>query len=77
MEQLRLKKEARRWEQKAEDSDDEFRSLKKQLREEADKYLELIEQALKGVQSSEHVFTIKWRIVAEDQSSNQWKGTDL
>jgi hypothetical protein len=64
MEQLRMKKEARRWEQKAEDADDEFRSLKKQLREEADKYLELIEQALKGVQTTEHIFTIKWKIVA-------------
>ena len=64
MEQLRLKKDARRWEQKAEDADDEFRSLKKQLREEADTYLELIEQALQGVQTTEHIFTIKWKIVA-------------
>lgn len=64
MEQLRLKKEARRWEQKAEDADEEFRGLKKQLREEADKYLELIEQALKGVQTTENIFTIKWKIVA-------------
>jgi superfamily II DNA or RNA helicase len=64
MEQLRLKKDARRWEQKAEDADDEFRKLKKQLREEADKYLELIEQALKGVQQTEHIFTINWKIVA-------------
>lgn len=64
MEQLRLKKVARRWEQKAEDADDEFRDLKKKLREESDKYLELIEQALKGVQQSEHIFTINWKIVA-------------
>jgi hypothetical protein len=58
------KKDARRWEQEAEDADDEFRDLKKQLREEADKYLELIEQALKGVQQTEHIFTIRWKIVA-------------
>ena len=64
VEQLRLKKDARRWEQKAEDADDEFRELKKQLRQEADKYLELIEQALKGVQQTEHIFTINWKIVA-------------
>ena len=64
MEQLRLKKVARRWEQKAEEADDEFRDLKKKLREESDKYLELIEQALKGVQQSEHIFTINWKIVA-------------
>jgi hypothetical protein len=64
MEQLRLKRVARRWEQKAEDADDEFRTLKKKLREEADKYLDLIEQALKGAQSTEHIFTINWKIVA-------------
>jgi superfamily II DNA or RNA helicase len=64
MEQLRLKKVARRWEQKAEEADDEFRDLKKKLGEESDKYLELIEQALKGVQQSEHIFTINWKIVA-------------
>jgi len=64
MEQLKLKKDARRWEQKVEDADDEFRELKKQLREEADKYLELIEQALMGVQQTEHIFTINWKIVA-------------
>ena len=64
MEQLRLKKDARRWEQTAEDADDEFRTLKKQLREEADKYLELIEQALKGVQAIEPIFTINWKLVA-------------
>lgn len=64
MEQLKLKKEARRWEQRAEDADDDFRDLKKKLRDEADKYLELIEQSLKGTQTTEHLFTIRWRIVA-------------
>jgi hypothetical protein len=64
MEQLKLKKEARRWEQRAEDVDEEFRELKKKLREEADKYLELIEQSLKGTQTTEHLFTIRWRINA-------------
>jgi hypothetical protein len=64
MEQLRMKKEARRWEQKAEDADEEFRSLKKKLRQESDMYLELIEQALKGDRTTEHIFTIKWKIVA-------------
>jgi predicted nucleic acid-binding Zn-ribbon protein len=64
MEQLGHKKQARRWEQKIEDADDEFRALKKNLRGEADKYLELIEQALKGAQDSEHIFTINWKLVA-------------
>jgi hypothetical protein len=64
MEQLKLKKEARKWEQRAEDADEDFRALKKKLRDEADKYLELIEQSLKGKQVTEHLFTIRWRITA-------------
>lgn len=64
LEQLRLKKEARRWEQRAEDVDEASRETKKQFRDEADKYLELIEQALKGTRTPEHLFTIRWRITA-------------
>ena len=64
MEQLRFKKEARRWEQKAEDADEEFRELKKQLRQEADKYLELIEQSLQGTQHLERLFTIRWKVTS-------------
>jgi len=64
MEQLRFKKEARKWEQRAEDADEEFRATRKQLRAEADKMLELIEQSLQGSQQLEHLFTICWRIVA-------------
>lgn len=62
MEQLRLKKEARRWEQRAEDADEDFREARKKLRAEADKYLDLIEQSLKGTQHTEQLFTIRWRV---------------
>ena len=62
MEQLRLKKEARKWEQRAEEADEDFRDARKKLRIEADKYLELIEQSLQGTQDTEHLFTIRWRI---------------
>ncbi len=62
MEQLRLKKEARKWEQGAEEADEEFRETRKMLRAKADKYLDLIEQSLQGTQSTEHLFTIRWRI---------------
>ena len=62
MEQLRLKKEARKWEQKIEDADEAFRDIRKKLREEAGKYLDLIEQSLKGTQTTEHLFTLRWRI---------------
>lgn len=53
MEQLRHKKDARRWEQRAEDADEDFRDIRKQLRAEADKFLDLIEQSLKGTQHTE------------------------
>ncbi|MBN9177371.1 MAG: DEAD/DEAH box helicase family protein [Microbacterium sp.] len=62
MEQLRHKKDARRWEQRAEDADEQFRETRRKLRDEADKYLDLIEQSLRGTQSTEHLFSIRWRI---------------
>ncbi len=63
MEQLRLKKEARRWSQRAEDEDDRSRGERLKVREETDKYLDLIEQSLKGTQQVDDLFTIRWRIV--------------
>lgn len=62
MEQLRLKKEARNWEQRAEAADEDFREMRKKLRAEADKFLELIEQSLHGTKDTEHLFNIRWRI---------------
>lgn len=64
MEQLRFKKEARKWEQRAEDADEDFKQIRKQLRREADDYLELIEQSLRGQTTTEHLFTIRWRVIA-------------
>ncbi|MCT2175359.1 SNF2-related protein [Dietzia cinnamea] len=64
MEQLRHKKEARRWAQKAEDEDDRARSDRIKMREEADKYLDLIEQSLQGKQEIEDLFSIRWRVTA-------------
>lgn len=62
MEQLKYKKEARKWEHRAEEADEDFRAAKKELRKEADRYLELIEQSLRGTQEVEHLFSIRWRI---------------
>ena len=62
MEQLRYKKIARTWERRAEEADDDFREERTKLRAEADKYLELIEQSLKGTHSMKHLFSIRWRI---------------
>ncbi|MFZ2563067.1 SNF2-related protein [Corynebacterium variabile] len=64
MEQLRFKKEARKWEQRAEDADEDFRDTRKKLRAEADTVLDLIEQSLQGTHETEHLFAIRWRIVA-------------
>ena len=64
MEQLKFKKEARKWAERAEEEDEEARIARKKMREEADRYLELIEQALKGTQTIEHLFTIRWKVVA-------------
>ena len=63
MEQLKFKKEARKWSERAEEEDEEARAARKEMREEADRYLELIEQSLKGKQSIEHLFSIRWKVV--------------
>ena len=63
MEQLKFKKEARKWSERAEEEDEEARAARKKMREEADRYLELIEQALKGKQSIEHLFSVRWKVV--------------
>jgi ERCC4-related helicase len=62
--QLRHKKEARKWAERAEAEDDDARGVRRKLRDEADHFLELIEQSLKGSQQMEHLFTIRWKITA-------------
>lgn len=62
MEQLRHKKEARRWAERADEEYERSRSERKDLREQADNYLQLIEESLKGTQDVQHLFTIRWRI---------------
>ena len=62
MEQLRHKKEARRWAERADEEYERSRTERKELREQADNYLELIEESLKGTQEVKHLFTIRWRI---------------
>ncbi|MCH5642276.1 SNF2-related protein [Gordonia sp. ABSL49_1] len=63
MQQLKFKKEARKWAERAEDEDEEARMARKKMREEADHYLELIEQTLKGTQTIKHLFNIRWNVV--------------
>lgn len=59
-EELKHKKDARKWQQRIYDADDDFRAERRNLRDQADEYLELIEQALRGTQTTEHVFSIRW-----------------
>lgn len=63
MQQLKFKKDARKWAERAEEEDEQSRVARKKMREEADHYLELIEQALRGTQAVEHLFSIRWKVV--------------
>jgi ERCC4-related helicase len=65
LDQLKYKQEARKWAEKAEEEDEAARTARKEMREEADKYLTLIEQSLKGVRHINDLFTIKWKVEAE------------
>ena len=64
MEQLKLKREARKWERRADEADDDFRDARRKLQAEIDGKLDMIEQSLHGTQDTEHLFAIRWRIVA-------------
>ncbi len=62
LQQLKFKQEARKWADKAEDEDEEARLARKKMREDAQNYLNLIEQSLKGTSAIEDLFTIAWKI---------------
>ena len=64
MEQLKLKREARKWERRADEADDDFRDARRKLQSEIDEKLDMIEQSLQSTQDTEHLFAIRWRIVA-------------
>ena len=64
MEQLKLKREARKWERRADEADDDFRDARRKLQAEIDEKLDMIEQSLQGTQHTKHLFAIRWRIVA-------------
>jgi SNF2 family DNA or RNA helicase len=60
--QLELKKEARKWEQRAEEEDDRAREERRKNREKADEYLVLIEESLKGSRKIDDLFSVSWEI---------------
>lgn len=63
LQQLKFKQEARKWADKAEDEDENARIARKKMREEAETYLTLIEQSLKGSKQVQDLFSIKWKVV--------------
>ena len=63
LEQLKFKQEARKWAEKAEEEDEEARADRKKMRDEANDYLTLIEESLKGTRRVEDLFYLRWKIV--------------
>jgi hypothetical protein len=64
LQQLKLKQEARKWADKAEEEDEQARTERKKMREESEKYLSLIEQSLKGTREIVELFSFKWKVVS-------------
>lgn len=62
VEQLRHKKEAKKWDQRADEEDEAYRSDRKTLKEEGERLLELIEQSLRGKRSRCQLFAAEWEI---------------
>jgi superfamily II DNA/RNA helicase len=63
-ERLGLRREAKKWDEKADDAHEAYREAKREFREEADVFLELIAEALKGTQVEEDLFTVRWAVEA-------------
>ena len=60
---LRLRREALTLRSKIDALQDEYREIRDRLREESDRQLDLVEEALKPVQQRERLFTVKWRVL--------------
>lgn len=63
-ERLKLRKEAQRLSRRADDLYSDYREERDRLRDKADEYLGMLEDALGGTERREHVFTIRWAVVA-------------
>lgn len=60
VEQLKHKKEAKKWDQRADEEDESFRAEKKVLKEEGARLLELIEQSLRGTKWERQLYGAEW-----------------
>lgn len=63
-ERLKLRKEAQKLSRRADDLYSDYREERDRLRDKADEYLGMLEDALGGTEHREHVFTIRWAVVA-------------
>lgn len=63
-ERLRLRKEAQRLSRRADDLYSAYRVERDRLRDKADEYLGMLEDALGGTERREHIFTIRWAVQA-------------
>lgn len=61
-ERLRLRKEAQRLSRRADDLYSDFRVERDRLRDRADEYLGMLEDALARTERREHIFTIRWAV---------------
>lgn len=62
VQQLRLKREARTWQRKADDEADQSRAKRRELQDKQDEYMDLIKQALTGSHQRQPLFTIRWQV---------------
>ena len=61
-ERLKLRKESQRLSRRADDLYGDYREERGRLRDKADEYLGMLEDALGGTERREHVFTIRWAV---------------
>jgi len=61
-ERLKLRKEAQRSARRADDLYSDYREERVRLRQKADEYIEMLEDALQGTERRESIFTIRWAV---------------
>lgn len=64
MEELRHKKQARKWRERVEEEEEAYMRERDRLTDEVDDMLVLIEQSLNGTQRIDDLFSIRWKITA-------------
>lgn len=61
-ERLKLRKEAQKLSRRADDLYSDYREERERLRGKADEYIGMLEDAIRGTEHREHVFTIRWAV---------------